>query len=322
MAGWEISPLIEDFSTERIIVTGAGGVLGTALGKLLSKHRCHDLLLLRRMDCDLLDKTAVETVWQEFHPSMVFHLAGRVAGIQGNLNFAGAAFYENAAINLNVIEASRRSGVHKIIAAGTTAIYPDKLEMPMREIDLWNGPPHGSEASYGHAKRAMLANLQAYQQQYGMDFVYLICTNLYGPNDRFDIHYGHVVPSLVARFFEAAREKLDCINIWGDGSPTRDFLFAGDAAEGFVLAALRGSGAYNLASGRTATIRDLAENLQKISGFSGDLRWDTSRPKGQQKRAYDVSAMHDLGWKACTELVDGLTRTYRWYSDNLGRVRH
>lgn len=317
----QTSPLTKDFSAERIVVTGAGGVLGAALGKLLNEHVNEDLLLLRRSDCDLLDKIAVERVWREFRPSLVFHLAGRVAGIQGNLNFAGAAFYENVAINLNVIEASQQVGVRKIVAAGTTAIYSDQVEMPMREADLWNGPPHSSEAAYGHAKRAMLANLQAYKQQYGMDYAYLICTNLYGPHDRFDTRYGHVVPSLVARFFEAARDKLDWIAIWGDGSPTRDFLFADDAAEGFATAALRGSGVYNLASGKVVTIRDLAENLKKISAFSGELRWDISRPNGQQRRAYDVSAMHSLGWNAHTELPDGLAQTFRWYCNNLNHVR-
>lgn len=296
----ETSSLNKDFTGERVLVTGAGGVLGTALGRLLAERPCGDLVLLQRSDCDLLDKNAVEKTWREFQPSIVFHLAGRVAGIQGNLNFAGAAFYENMMINLNVIEASRRESVKKVIAAGTTAIYSDQLEMPMKEVDLWDGPPHGSEAPYGHAKRAMLANLQAYKQQYGMDFAYLICTNLYGPNDRFDTRYGHVVPSLVARFFEAARDKVDSILIWGDGSPTRDFLFADDAAEGFVTAAAQGSGAYNLASGKTVTIRQLAETIQKISGFSGELRWDTSRPNGQQI-GHTMSAL-------CINLVGPLAR--------------
>ncbi len=309
-----------DLSAERVLVTGAGGVLGTALLSALD-GRVGALRAPTRADCDLLDEAAVEAVWRDFAPTVVFHLAGRVTGVQGNISFGGQAFYENAKINLNVVEVSRRVGARKVVAAGTTAIYSDLAPIPMREDDLWLGAPHGSEGPYGHAKRAMLAQLEAYKGQYGLDFGYLICTNLYGPGDRFDEVYGHVVPSLVSRFHRAKRENLPSITIWGDGTPTRDFLFAGDAAEAFIRVAERGSGAFNTATGKSVPIRTLVETLAEVSGYEGEIVWDVTKPKGQLVRGYDVSRITALDWEARVSLAEGLKRTYDWYGANLGSVR-
>ena len=315
MTTFDLSP------DERVIVTGAGGVLGTALSGLLRTLPHKAALFLRRGDCDLLEKNSTEKLWREFRPTLVFHLAGRVAGIQGNLAFGGAAFYENMLMGLNVVEASRLAGVRKVVAAGTAAIYSDQVPLPMREADLWNGAPHGSEGPYGHAKRALLAHLEAYKQQYGMEYAYLICTNLYGANDRFDTKHGHVVPSLVARFYEAVQDDQPSITIWGDGRPTRDFLYSDDAAAGFITAAQGPSGVYNLASGTVLSIRQLVEALVEISGFSGEILWDTSRPSGQLQRAYNIDAIRTLGWRAHTLPNDGLAQTYRWYASNWQRAR-
>ncbi|MFT4252443.1 MAG: GDP-L-fucose synthase [Caulobacter sp.] len=309
-----------DLSAERVLVTGAGGVLGTALLSALD-GRAGALRAPTRADCDLLDEAAVEAVWRDFAPTVVFHLAGRVTGVQGNISFGGQAFYENAKINLNVVEVSRRVGARKVVAAGTTAIYSDLVPIPMREDDLWLGAPHGSEGPYGHAKRAMLAQLEAYKGQYGLDFGYLICTNLYGPGDRFDEVYGHVVPSLVSRFHRAKRENLPSITIWGDGTPTRDFLFAGDAAEAFIRVAERGTGAFNTATGKSVPIRTLVETLAEVSGYEGEIVWDVTKPKGQLVRGYDVSRITALDWEARVSLGEGLKRTYDWYGANLGSVR-
>jgi GDP-L-fucose synthase len=313
--------LIRDLRDDRIIVTGAGGVLGTALAHSLQKIPHRASLFLRRSDCDLLDRAATERLWGDFKPSLVFHLAGRVAGIQGNISFAGDAFYENMMVGLNVIHASRSPEVRKIVVASTAAIYSDSIQIPMREVDVWRGAPHGSEAPYGHAKRALLAQLEADRVQYGKEFCYLICTNLYGPNDRFDEKYGHVVPSLVARFHRAVMEEQANIAIWGDGTPTRDFLYSDDAAEAFIAAARFGSGVFNLASGTIVSIKELSELLKRVSKFRGELVWDGSKPNGQLVRAYDISGIRTLGWNARVVLSEGLTRTYQWYANNQGVIR-
>jgi GDP-L-fucose synthase len=309
------------FADERVLVTGSGGVLGTALTGLLRSMRLAALACPGRADCDLLDEAAVTALWRRFRPTLVFHLAGLVAGVGGNLSFSGPAFYQNAKINLNVIEASRLVGARKLVAAGSTAIYSDTVSIPMREDDLWLGPPHSSEAAYAHAKRAMLAHLQAYRHQYGLEFAYLICTNLYGPADRFDERYGHVVPSLIKRFYDARTQGQKSITVWGDGSPSRDFLYADDAARGFLAAAGGGSGPLNLATGRVCTIRNLVDALQEVSGYAGFIRWDPTRPNGQLARGYDVSRMHALGWQPTVGLLDGLRRTYEWYARHHGESR-
>jgi GDP-L-fucose synthase len=312
------------WSKERVLVTGAGGVLGTALVAELTNVAgvapdC--LFALRRSDCDLLDGVATKQLLRDFEPSLVFHLAGQVSGIQGNISFAGEAYYKNALINLNVIEAARESGARKVVAAGTTAIYPDGLAMPMKEQDIRNGAPHGSEAAYANAKLGMLAQLEAYQKQYGMLFAYLICTNLFGPNDRFDEDYGHVVPSLISRFHRAVALGAKSISIWGDGTPTRDFLYAGDAARAFVAAAERFEGTANAATGSSVPIRKLVETIADVAGFQGDVLWDSSKPNGQQVRSYSAERLFSIGWRPATTLREGVEMTYRWYSDNQGAIR-
>lgn len=309
-----------NWSSERVLITGAGGVLGTALCQVLRELQV-PFLAPTRSQCNLLDGEAVRAFWAEYRPTLVVHLAGWVAGVQGNLSFAGQAFYENTCINVNVIEASRLAGVRKIVAAGTTAVFSDEIPLPMQEKDIWRGAPHGSEAAYAHAKRAMLAQLEAYKKQYGIDFTYMICTNLYGPGDRFDEKYGHVVPSLVARFHRASRLGQPEIVIWGDGSPTRDFLFSRDAAKAFVVAAEQGDGAYNTATGVALPIRNLVEVLREVSGFKGVVVWDDTKPKGQQARSYDNSRLVGLGWKAETTLQDGIRQTFEWYDRNIDAVR-
>ena len=309
----------EDYSflrDERVLITGGGGVLGSALRRVLGEVKVGALLAPTHADCDLLDTGAANRLLAEFAPTLVFHLAGRVSGVQGNITFAGAAFHDNAVMNINVIEAARLAGCKKVVAAGTTAIYSDLVPLPMKEEDLWLGAPHGSEAPYGHAKRAMLAQLEAYAQQYGLDYGYMICTNLYGPNDRFDEAYGHVVPSLISRFNNAAKAKLDEVVVWGDGTPTRDFLYADDAAHAFVTVAERGTGAFNTTTGDSTTIRELVETVSDVSGYKGRISWDTSKPKGQQRRAYDLSRISALGWKPRIKLGEGIRRTYEWFANS------
>jgi GDP-L-fucose synthase len=310
-----------DLRSETILVTGSGGVLGTAVLSGLRRRGADRVAAPSRAECDLLNEAEVRAAFASLRPTLVIHLAGWVAGIQGNLNFPADALYANARMNLNVIDAAREAGVTKIVCAGTTAIYSDQVPKPMREDDLWQGVPHGSEGPYGHAKRFMLAQLEAYRQQHGIDFAYMVCTNLYGPNDRFDQKHGHVVPSLIARFHQACAEKSPEITIWGDGTPTRDFLYSDDAAEGFLAAAESGSGVYNLATGHNQTIRLLAETLKDVTGFAGQIAWDTTKPLGQLDRSYDVSRLQGLGWKAKTELAQGLKASFDWYAANQDKVR-
>jgi len=304
------------FRGARILITGAGGVLGAALLRILRETEADAIFAPTRTDCNLIDTSSVNQLFKDFRPTLVFHLAGRVSGIQGNLTFAGAAFHDNAVMNINVIEAARLSSCSKIIAAGTTAIYSDLAPIPMMEADIWLGAPHGSEAPYGHAKRAMLAQLEAYAQQYGLDFGYMVCTNLFGPHDRFDEVYGHVVPSVLSRFHAAVKNSVEKVVIWGDGTPTRDFLFAEDAARAFITVAINGSGAYNTATGHSTTIRELIETVREISKFSGNVEWDLSKPNGQQRRAYDISRLASLDWRPRFSLAEGIERTYKWFSDS------
>jgi GDP-L-fucose synthase len=309
------------FSDARVLVTGSGGVLGTALKEQLGLFKGTTSFFPSRLDCDLLDKDAVEAYFARTAPDIVLHLAGRVYGVQGNIDFCGLSFYENSMMNINVIEAARKAKVRKVVVAGTAAIYSDLARLPMSENDFWLGAPHGSEAAYGHAKRGMLAQLEAYKVQYGMDFAYLILTNLYGPNDRFDSVRGHVVPSLVYKFCQAVIDKADSVDIWGDGSPTRDFLYASDAARAFLFAAARGNGLYNTATGTAVPIRALVEAVKASSGFSGQLNWDSSKPLGQLQRSYDVTRIKALGWQPEIGLQEGIDLTVNWYRDNIDALR-
>lgn len=304
----------------RVLVTGAGGVLGTAVKSLLEKAGTQNLYITRDV-CDLTEKSEVLAVFNEFKPDLVLHLAGKVFGVQGNKEFCGEVYYDNIMINTNVIEASRRAGVKKIVVAGTAAIYSDIAPLPMSEDDFWFGPPHGSEGPYANAKRAMLAQLEAYKIQYNMDFAYLILTNLYGENDRFDEQFGHVVPSLIKRFVMAKQNNTKQIICWGDGSPTRDFLYSKDAAEAFLYAAERGNGVYNVATGKSISIKELVETIAKVTNYEGDIIWDTTKPLGQLVRSYNVDRIKSIGWQANTKLYDGISYSCEWFSTNIKTSR-
>lgn len=313
-----------DWAGERVLVTGAGGVLGAALLSTLAdipSLRKEATFSPRRADCNLLDGPSVTRLFSDIRPTLVFHLAGQVSGIQGNISFAGDAYYRNALINLNVIEAARLANVRKIVAAGTTAIYPDGLSLPMREEDIRRGAPHGSEAAYASAKLGMLSQLEAYNKQYGTTFSYLVCTNLYGPHDRFDEQYGHVVPSLISRFYDATRSGVPTITVWGDGTPTRDFLHATDAAQAFVRSAESLNGVANVATGLSRSIRELVQTIADTSGFGGRIEWDSSKPNGQLARSYSVERIFATGWRPKLSLRQGIEDTYRWFMNNHDAVR-
>lgn len=307
-------------ASNRILVTGATGLVGHALIDELRANGCVDVFAPSRQDCDLCDQKAVENLMATIRPTVVYHLAARVAGIMGNINNAAGAYVDNIRINTNVIDAAYKAGVSKIVAMGTTATYSDMAPLPMQEEDIWLGPPHESEAAYGHAKRAMLAQLQAYNKQYGLKYAYCISTNLYGPGDKFDEQNGHVLPSLISKFHRAMTNG-GSVTVWGDGSPQRDFLFSQDAAKALCLIAEKGEGAINLATGIYVSIRDLVYLLADVVGFDGEIVWDKEKPNGQMLRQYSTEKLKSLDFQPNYSLREGLEKTYEWFVGNLESVR-
>lgn len=301
-----------------VLVTGAGGVLGTALVQALKAEGADFVAVASRRDCNLEDAAETNRLFEEHRPKQVYHLAGAVYGVGGNMAYPGDIFRRNTMINCNVVEAARAVGTTRFLGMGTVAMYADGLPMPLREDDVLSGQPHSSERFYAFAKRGLLMQLESYRLQYGMDYVMALSTNLYGPGDRFDPEYGHVIPSLVYKFVKSRNGTP--VSVWGDGSPTRDFLYSHDAAEGLLLLMKAGSGVYNLASGRSVTIRTLVETLASLVPEAA-YTWDVDKPLGQLRRAYDISRLTEAGFVARTELKDGLSATLNWYLDNMSLAR-
>lgn len=301
-----------------IVVTGSSGVLGRALVQAL-KDRGEAVTALASSDVDLRDRAATRSVLGDLRPAKIFHLAAKVHGLGGNSAFQGEMFADNARINMNVIDAALEIGCDKFVGISTVAIYASEAPKPVSEESIWDGPPHRSERAYGQAKRAMLAQLEAYQAQYDFCFAYPIMTNIYGPHDRFDSVHGHVVPSLVAKF-HAASQRREPVEVWGTGRAERDFLFASDAAEALVRIGDDMHGPVNVATGSTVPIRTVVEILAAHSGVS-DVRWDSTKPDGQLERSYDVSKLKSLGFEAATSIRAGLELTYDWYAANVANVR-
>ena len=304
-----------------IVVTGAGGLVGTALLALLAEQRFTNVLAPRSTEVDLRDPAGTTAYFQRLKPAYVYHLAAKVYGILGNMENKGLSYFENVMINTNVVEAARLAKVRKIVAMGSGAVYPypppHKL---LEEEDIWSGQPHPSEDSYAHSKRAMFAQLVAYKEQYGLDFVFAISGNLYGPNDKFDIEHGHVTPALVAKF-HAAKALGTKVCVWGNGSAVRDFTYSTDAAQALLTVMEKGQGAINIGSGDIRPIRDIVTTLAEVTGMTGQVEWDTLKPNGQEFRAYRLDRLMNLGFKAKVDLRTGLDQTFRWYSENAATAR-
>ncbi len=305
----------------RVAVTGAGGLMGRNLTDYLHSAGYRTVLPLHRSDCDLTDRNAVKDWFRRASPSHVFHAAGYVAGIMGNLRNQATSFLQNTLINTHVIEASQVSRVEKIVAMGTVAMYPDPQPNERQpEADLWRAEPHASERGYAHAKRGMLAQLDVFRESYNLPYACAISTNLYGPFDRFDIEHGHVIPSLVRKFYEASQTGGNII-VWGDGSSLRDFLHARDAARALVLMMDHLEGPVNMATGLTHPIRDVVEILAAHTGLGDRVAWDRSKPGGQAYRAYDTSRLSVTNFVPEVDLAEGLRSTYDWYRDNATAAR-
>jgi GDP-L-fucose synthase len=295
----------------RIVVTGGGGFLGSHLVERL-RDRGEDPVVARRADYDLTRWDDAERLFRDARPELVFHLAAEVGGIGANRANPGRYWYANLMMGAHVLELSRLAGVGKLVTAGTVCAYPKFTPVPFSEADLWNGYPEETNAPYGVAKKTLLVGAQSYREQYGTNAIYLLPANLYGPRDNFDLDTSHVIPALIRKMVEAHDEVV----LWGDGSPTREFLYVDDCADGLLLAADRydGPDPVNLGTSEEISIRDLAELIAELTGFGGEIVWDTSMPNGQPRRRLDVSRAKELfGFEAQTPLRDGLTRTIEWY---------
>ncbi|HUG30657.1 MAG TPA: GDP-L-fucose synthase [Candidatus Limnocylindria bacterium] len=304
------------------MVTGGGGFLGKAVVQHLESAGVREVFVPRSADYDLRTADGVRAALQAGKPEVVIHLAAVVGGIGANRENPGRFFYENAAMGIELMEQSRLAGVDKFVQIGTVCSYPKFTPVPFREDDLWSGYPEETNAPYGLAKKMLLVQGQAYRQQYDFNVIHLIPVNLYGPGDNFDPASSHVIPALIKKCVDARERGDDHIEVWGTGSASREFLYVDDAAEGIVLATERYGDAdpVNLGVGREITIRDLVELIVKLTGFKGELRWDSTKPDGQPRRALDTSrARERFGFEAKTSFEDGLRATVHWYEGS--RIR-
>lgn len=310
---------MEPLAGKKIAVTGGSGFLGKFVVAQLKEHGASNIFVVRKRDYDLCQREEVERLYVDAQPQVLIHLAATVGGIGANRNNPGKFFHENMAMGLHVIEEARRyRRLQKLVLVGTTCSYPKYAPTPFREEDLWNGYPEETNAPYGIAKRALLVMAQGYQEQYGLNSIYLIPANLYGPGDNFDPETSHVIPALIRKFAEAKQTDRPSVEVWGTGNASREFLYVQDAAEGIVLATLRyhGKDPVNLGTGCEIRIRDLVEEIRSLVGYAGKICWNPSQPDGQPRRRLDTQrALREFDFRAKTDLLTGLKKTLSWYRE-------
>jgi GDP-L-fucose synthase len=307
------------WSDKRVLVTGGGGFFGSFVVDGLRERGAKDVFVARRRDYDLVDRAAVKKLLADSKPDVVFHLAAVVGGIGANRDNPGGMVFDNAMMGLQLLEEARLANISKTVVAGTICAYPKFAPVPFREDDMWNGYPEETNAPYGIAKKLLLVQSQAYRDQYGMNSIVLFPVNMYGPRDNFDLRTSHVIPAMIRKCIAARDEGKRSVTLWGDGSPTREFIYVEDAAEAMILAGERydSSDPVNIGSGNEISIRELAEAIAKATGFAGTFVWDTSQPNGQPRRRLDVSrARERFGFVAKTTFADGLARTVAWYLEH------
>jgi len=302
-----------------VVVTGGAGFLGHYVIEGLQNRGCRRIQVPRIERYDLVNPADIERMYEDMRPDVVIHLAAVVGGIGANRERPGEFFYKNLMMGVQLIEQARRRGVEKFVAIGTVCAYPKFTPVPFREEHLWDGYPEETNAPYGLAKKMLLVQSQAYRQQYGFHSIFLLPVNLYGPGDNFDPQTSHVIPALIKKCVDAMDAGADHITCWGTGEVSREFLYVADAAEGILLATERYDGAepVNLGAGREIRIKDLAEKIAKLTGFTGRICWDSSKPDGQPRRCLEVSkAKEYFGFEAKTSFDEGLKEVIGWYGKN------
>lgn len=299
-----------------MLVTGGSGFLGHHILRALKDAGCGEIHAPRSAEYDLRRLDDVRAVLQYTKPTIVLHLAARVGGIGANRANPGTFFYDNALMGIHMMEESRLAGVRKFVGLGTICAYPKHAPVPFREDDLWNGYPEETNAPYGLAKKMLLVQGQAYRAQYGFNAIHLLPVNLYGPGDHFDLENSHVIPAMIRKFIEASQRGDPAVVLWGTGDPTREFLYVADAARAIVLATelYDSPEPVNVGSGMEVTIRELANTIRDLVGYSGRITWDTSKPDGQPRRRLATErAARAFGFRASTDFHTGLRETIAWY---------
>jgi len=312
-----------DLAGKVVVVTGGAGFLGSFLVPML-EERGAEIVIPRRRDYDLTEQADTRRLFIAAKPDIVIHLAAEVGGIGANRGNPGRFFYANMAMGLNMIEESRRSGLSKFVQVGTVCAYPKFTPVPFREEELWNGYPEETNAPYGIAKKSLLVMLQGYREQYGLNGIYLLPVNLYGPRDNFDLESSHVIPALIRKFIAARDGGRDEVEVWGTGAASREFLYVEDAARAILMATEQYDGPepVNIGAGREVTIRELIETIGKLTGYAGSIVWDTTKPDGQPRRMLETSRARDwFGFQADVELEDGLATTIAWWEREGGQIQ-
>jgi len=305
-----------DWAEKRICVTGGAGFLGTYLIENLRQRGVQNIFIPTIEEYDLVDPNAIKRMLKDSSPDVIIHLAAHVGGIGANREHPAEFFYDNLMMGVQLMHQAYERGVEKFVAIGTVCAYPKFTPVPFREDDLWMGYPEETNAPYGLAKKMLLVQSQAYREQYGFNSIFLLPVNLYGPGDNFNPRSSHVIPALIRKCVEARDADEDHIVVWGDGSPTREFIYVKDAARGIALATERynQSEPVNIGSGFEISIKDLVEKIAHMTNFKGELVWDTSKPNGQPRRALDTSRAKDrFGFEAHTDFDEGLQETIDWY---------
>ena len=307
------------WKNQKVIVTGGAGFLGSHVVQLLQQNDA-TIVVPRKKDFDLLEKSNIVELLRVFNPTMVIHLAATVGGIGANREHPGKFFYENAIMGIELIEQCRKFNIPKVVIIGTICAYPKIIPVPFKESDLWCNYPEETNAPYGIAKKALLVQCQAYRQEYGLNSIYLLPVNLYGPRDNFNPDSSHVIPALIKKCIEAKNAGTQNITVWGTGQATREFLYAEDAAEGIVLASEHYNKAdpVNLGSGQEISIKILAETIARLTNYHGEIIWDTTKPDGQPRRCLDINrAQQEFNFTAKTNFETGLLKTIQWYEQQI-----
>ncbi|MFB0554139.1 MAG: GDP-L-fucose synthase family protein [Phycisphaerae bacterium] len=304
------------FENRRVVVTGGAGFLGGYITEKLQKRGCKSILVPKIEDYDLVNINDITRMYNDMKPDIVIHLAAVVGGIGANREHPGEFFYKNLMMGVQLIEQGRLRNIEKFVAIGTVCAYPKFTPVPFKEDDLWNGYPEETNAPYGLAKKMLLVQSQSYRAEYNFNSIFLLPVNLYGPGDNFNPASSHVIPALIKKCVDAIDIGADYIDCWGTGSASREFIYVADAAEGILLATehYNGPEPVNIGAGFEITIKELAEKIVELTGFSGEIRWDSSKPDGQPRRRLDVSkAKQYFGFEAKTTFNEGLKATIDWY---------